>query len=55
MVKSLPQVPQVRSLGGEDPPELGMARIRRRDSKGIWDRHAHTDIFKMENQQGLTV
>jgi len=23
--------------------------------KNVWDRHAHTAVFKMDNQQGLTV
>ena len=22
------------------------------DSKGVWDRHVHTAVFKMDNQQG---
>ena len=26
-----------------------------RDSKGVWDGHVHTAIFKMDNQQGPTV
>ena len=26
-----------------------------RDSEGVWDEHAHTAIFKMDNQQGPTV
>ena len=26
-----------------------------RDSEEVWDRHAHTAIFKMDNQQGPTV
>ena len=28
---------------------------RERDSQGVWDRHVHTAIFKMDNQQGPTV
>ena len=26
-----------------------------RDSRGVWDGHIHTAIFKMDNQQGPTV
>ena len=26
-----------------------------RDSQGLWDRHVHTALFKMDNQQGPTV
>ena len=26
-----------------------------RDSYGLWDGHVHTAVFKMDNQQGLTV
>ena len=26
-----------------------------RNTLGVWDRHAHTAIFKMDNQQGATV
>ena len=26
-----------------------------RDNKGVWDRHIHTAIFKIDNQQGPTV
>ena len=25
-------------------------RMSERDSKGVWDRHIHTAIFKMDNQ-----
>ena len=25
------------------------------DSKGVWDGHVHTAVFKMDNQQGPTV
>ena len=25
------------------------------EGKGVWDRHVHTAIFKMDNQQGPTV
>ena len=25
------------------------------DSKGVWDGHVHTAVFKMDNQRGLTV
>ena len=25
------------------------------DSKGVWDGHVHTAIFKMDNQPGSTV
>ena len=25
------------------------------EEKGVWDRHVHTAIFKMENQQGPTL
>ena len=25
------------------------------DSWGVWDRHIHTAVFKMDNQQGPTV
>ena len=28
---------------------------RGRDSEGVWDRHEHAAIFKMDNQQGPTV
>ena len=30
-------------------------RVEGRDNQGIWDRHIHTAVFKMDNQQGLTV
>ena len=30
-------------------------RVGGRDSQGAWDRHVHTAIFKMDNQQGPTV
>ena len=26
-----------------------------RDSYGVWDGYVHTDIFKVDNQQGFTV
>ena len=26
-----------------------------RDSQGVWDQHAHTAIFKINNQQGTTI
>ena len=26
-----------------------------RDNYGVWDQHVHTAVFKMDNQQGLTV
>ena len=26
-----------------------------RDSRGVWDGHAHTAMFNMDNQQGPTV
>ena len=26
-----------------------------RDNQGVWDKHVHTAVFKMENQQGPTV
>ena len=35
----------VRSLG----------RMQGRDSYGVWDGYVHTDIFKVDNQQGPTV
>ena len=25
-----------------------------KDIQGVWDEHVHTDIFKMDNQQGPT-
>ena len=30
-------------------------RMGGRDNQGVWDRHVHTAIFKMDNQQGPTV
>ena len=30
-------------------------RIGRRDSYGVWDRHSHTAIFRVDNQQVPTV
>ena len=27
---------------------------RGKDSQGVWDRHVHSAIFKMDNQQGPT-
>ena len=30
-------------------------RRRGRDSYGVWDRHIHTAIFKMDSQQGPTI
>ena len=30
-------------------------RMKGRDNWGLWDQHVHTPIFKMDNQQGLTV
>ena len=30
--------------------ESGAGRVGGRDSEGVWDRHAHTAIFKMDNQ-----
>ena len=30
-------------------------RFRERDGQGVWDGHIRTAIFKMDNQQGLTV
>ena len=30
-------------------------RMGGRDSQGVWDRHVHTAIFKMDNQQRPTV
>ena len=29
-------------------------RMGARDSQGVWDGHVHTDIFKMDSQQGPT-
>ena len=29
-------------------------RMRDRDSQGVWDGHVHTDIFKMDSQEGST-
>ena len=29
--------------------------MRRRDSYGVWDGYVHTDLFKVDNQQGSTV
>ena len=34
---------------------VARGRMRGRDSQGIWNGHAHTPIFKMDNQQGPTV
>ena len=28
-------------------------RVGGRDSQGVWDRHVHTAIFKVDNQQDL--
>ena len=28
---------------------------RRKDKSGVWDEHTHTPIYKIDNQQGLTV
>ena len=28
----------------------GAGRVGERDSEGVWDRHAHTAVFKMDNQ-----
>ena len=25
------------------------------NTQGVWDRHVHTTVFKMDNQQGPTV
>ena len=30
-------------------------RVGGRDRLGVWDWHKHTDIFKIDNQQGATV
>ena len=30
-------------------------KMRGRDSQGIWDRHVHTAIFKIDNQEGPPV
>ena len=30
-------------------------RMGGRGSLGVWNRHVHTAIFKMDNHQGLTV
>ena len=30
--------------------ERGAGRMGGRDSEGVWDRHAHTAIFKMDKQ-----
>ena len=29
--------------------------MQERDSQGVWVRHVHTDIFKMDNQQRTTI
>ena len=29
--------------------------LRGRVSQGVWDEHVHTDIYKIDNQQGPTV
>ena len=35
--------------------QWGKVRMRGRDSQGVWDRHVHTAIFKMEHQKRPTV
>ena len=30
-------------------------QLQGRDSQGVWDGHAYTDVFKMDNQQGPTL
>ena len=29
--------------------------MRGRDSSGVWDKHVHSAMFKMDNQERLTV
>ena len=34
---------------------VGGVRTRERDRLGVWNGHAHTAIFKMDDRQGPTV
>ena len=47
---------QTRNTGLENELLVaGGEELEGMDSYGVWDRHVHTAIFQMDNQQGPTV
>ena len=57
-------IPYMQNLKRNDTNEFAKQRVRewlpggrtrRRDSQVVWGGHAHTPVFKMNNQQGPTI